>query len=109
MRRILFKLNGLWKDIPKSDQAILELRWNLQHVITHLSQYILIDVIEVQMSLMDDHVRKCQDFDTFKQAHARFLSVVGAQAFLNVPAVNKKLTLNLITAKLNFYLDASMF
>lgn len=89
MRRILFKLNGLWKDIPKSDSAVLELRWNLQHVITHLSQYILVDVIEVQMSLMDAQIFKCHDFNTFKAAHAKFLSVVGAQAFLHVPAVSK--------------------
>jgi len=94
LRRIQQDLNALWMNPGanlESDPVFLELRWNLQHMLTHLSQYIQIDVVEVQMSIMDKQVEKCQDFDTFRAAHATFLSVVAAQSFLNVPAVNSNL------------------
>lgn len=87
LRRIQLNLNGLWKNIAFWDKPILELRWNLQHVLIHLSQYIQIDVIEVQKSIMDRQMDQCHDFDKFRAAHANFLVVVAAQTFLHVPAV----------------------
>lgn len=87
LRRIQLNLNGLWKNLAVLDKPVLELRWNLQHVLIHLSQYIQIDVIEVQKSIMDRQIDQCQDFDKFRTAHANFLVVIAAQTFLHVPAV----------------------
>lgn len=87
LRRTQLNLNRLWKVIASRDKPILELRWNLQHILIHLSQYIQIDVIEVQKSIMDRQMDKCHDFDKFRAAHANFLAVVAAQTFLHVPAV----------------------
>lgn len=88
LRRIHMKLNQLWKtNVTRWDATVLELRWNLQHALIHLSQYIQTDVIEVQKSVMDQHMDKCQDFDHFRRAHAQFLVVIAAQTFLHVPAV----------------------
>lgn len=87
LRRTQLNLNGLWKKIALWDKSILELRWNVQHVLIHLSQYIQIDVIEVQKSIMDRQMDHCNDFDKFRTAHANFLVVVAAQTFLHVPAV----------------------
>lgn len=88
LRRIHMNLNQLWKTSEtRWDATVLELRWNLQHVLIHLSQYIQTDVIEVQKSVMDRHMDKCQDFDNFRRAHAQFLVVIAAQTFLHVPAM----------------------
>ena len=88
LRRIHLNLNQLWKtDETRWDASVLELRWNLLHVLIHLSQYIQTDVIEVQKSVMDRHMDSCQDFDNFRKAHAQFLVVIAAQTFLHVPAV----------------------
>ncbi|EFX83173.1 hypothetical protein DAPPUDRAFT_302112 [Daphnia pulex] len=87
LRRIQLNLNGLWKNLVVLDKPVLELRWNLQHVLIHLSQYIQIDVIEVQKSIMDRQIDQCQDFDKFRSAHANFLVVIAAQTFLHVPAM----------------------
>jgi gamma-tubulin complex component 4 len=87
LRRIQLNLNGLWKNLVVLNKPVLELRWNLQHVLIHLSQYIQIDVIEVQKSIMDRQIDQCQDFDKFRSAHANFLVVIAAQTFLHVPAV----------------------
>ena len=87
LRRIHLNLNALWKQVASWNEKFLELRWNVQHVLLHLSQYIQTDVIEVQKSIMDTQMNKCQDFDNFRQAHAQFLAVVAAQTFLHVPAV----------------------
>ena len=87
LRHIHLNLNKLWKTDIVWDAAVLELRWNLQHVLIHLSQYIQTDVIEVQKSIMDRHMENCQDFDHFRAAHAQFLVVVAAQTFIHIPAV----------------------
>lgn len=89
LRRIQLDLNGLWANQKKVqlDPSVLELRWNLQHVLTHLSQYVHTDVVEVQISIMDRQIHQCEDFDKFRAAHANFLAVVASQAFLHVPAV----------------------
>lgn len=87
LRRIQLNLNGLWKNLALLDKPVLELRWNLQHILIHLSQYIQIDVIEVQKSIMDRQIDQCHDFDKFRAAHANFLVVIAAQTFLHVPAM----------------------
>ena len=97
LRRIQLNLNGLWKNVAFLDKPVLELRWNLQHVLIHLSQYIQIDVIEVQKSIMDRQMNQCDDFDKFRAAHANFLVVVAAQTFLHVPAVIKCYNSNSMT------------
>lgn len=98
LRRIQLNLNGLWKNVVLWDKPLLELRWNLQHVLIHLSQYIQIDVIEVQKSIMDRQMNECHDFDKFRTAHANFLVVVAAQTFLHVPAVVKFHNLQVVMA-----------
>ena len=91
LKRIHLHLNGLWKMIASwknPPKPILELRWNLQHVLVHLSQYIQTDVVEVQKSIMERQIHECHDFNKFRAAHANFLVVVASQTFLHVPAVS---------------------
>ena len=89
LRRVQLDLNELWANQRKIllDPSVQELRWNLQHVLTHLSQYVHTDVVEVQTSIMDRQIDQCEDFDKFRAAHANFLAVTASQAFLQVPAV----------------------
>ena len=91
LRRAHLNLNALWKNVDALlwNGSVLQLRWSLQHVLTHLGQYVHIDVIESQKSLMDRQMDRCDDFDQFRTAHAKFLSIVAAQTFLYVPAVNQ--------------------
>lgn len=95
LKRIHLNLNGLWKTIASWDKPILELRWNLQHVLVHLSQYIQTDVVEVQKSIMERQIHQCRDFNKFRAAHANFLVVVASQTFLHVPAVMNSYLTNL--------------